>query len=70
MNGIVNTPNSRAIYAQTWVSFAYGRQPNPQDQCVANQLNTSLGTSGYTIVQLLADLTQSDTFSTRVQATP
>ena len=30
-------PKGQAMYAQNWVSFAYGRDPNPNDQCVADQ---------------------------------
>ena len=70
MQGIAATPNTQATYAQYWVSFAYGRQPNPQDQCVADQLNQNLSQSGYTILKLLSDLTQTDSFRIRVQATP
>lgn len=70
MQGIVATPNTQATYAQYWVSFAYGRQPNDQDQCVVDTLNTNLSKSGYSILNLLADLTQTDSFRTRVQATP
>ena len=43
MQGIAASPAGQATYAQYWVSFAYGRDPNPQDQCVADQIATSIG---------------------------
>jgi hypothetical protein len=70
MQGIAGTDKSMAIYAQDWVSFAYGRDPNSNDQCVADQLHGSLSQNGYTLVNLLADLTQADSFRLRVRATP
>ena len=55
------------MYAQNWVSFAYARDPNPNDQCVANTVATNLGANG-PILNVLADLTQADSFRMRVRA--
>jgi hypothetical protein len=70
MQGIVATPSTLANYAQYWVTYGYGRAMSNQDQCVADQLNMKLSSSGYTILNVLADLTQADTFNIRVRATP
>ncbi|MFZ5892069.1 MAG: DUF1592 domain-containing protein [Myxococcota bacterium] len=70
MQNIAETPKTRTFYARDWVSFAYGRQPNSNDQCVVEQLNTKLTDSGYSILTLLSDLTQADSFRLRVRATP
>jgi hypothetical protein len=70
MQGIAQTSQTQATYAQYWVSYAYGRDPNANDQCVADQLNMNLSKSGYTLLNLLADLTQADSFRVRVRATP
>jgi hypothetical protein len=70
MQGIAQTPATRAIYSQDWVAYAYGRQPNPQDQCIADNIDMKLSQSGYTALNLLADLTQADSFRIRVRATP
>ncbi|HTB56545.1 MAG TPA: DUF1592 domain-containing protein [Polyangia bacterium] len=70
MQGIAASPAGQATYAQYWVSFAYGRDPNPQDQCVANQIATSIGGGSYPIINILSDLTQTSSFNTRVVATP
>ena len=70
MQGIAASPNGQAIYAQDWVSYAYGRDPNPQDQCVADGIAKSIGGGNYPLVNILADLSQSDAYNNRVRATP
>jgi hypothetical protein len=67
MTEIANIPKGRDMYSQGWVSFAYARNPNPQDQCVANDISTKLGTGG-PILNVLADLTQADSFRMRTRA--
>jgi hypothetical protein len=70
MQGIAASPAGQATYAQYWVSYAYGRDPNPQDQCVANTIASNIGAGSYPIINILTDLTQTDSFNARVQATP
>jgi hypothetical protein len=70
MQEIAQTPKAKQLYAQAWVSYAFGRAPNANDQCVVDQLNTKLSQSGYSILNLLADLTQADSFRLRVRETP
>jgi hypothetical protein len=70
MQAIVNTPKAPMQYAQAWVSYAFGRPRNVNDQCVADTLNTNLAKTGYGILNLLADLTQADSFRLRVAETP
>jgi hypothetical protein len=70
MQEIAQTPKARHLYAQAWVSYAFGRDPNTNDECVVDQLNTRLSQNGYTILNLLADLTQADSFRVRVRGTP
>jgi hypothetical protein len=70
MQEIAQTPKAKQLYAQAWVSYAFGRDPNANDQCVVDQLDTKLSQSGYTILNLLADLTQADSFRLRVRGTP
>jgi hypothetical protein len=67
MTELANIQKGQAMYAQNWVSFAYDRNPNPQDQCVADGIATKLGAGGK-ILDVLADLTQADSFRTRVRA--
>jgi hypothetical protein len=67
MQELANIKKGQAMYAQNWVSFAYARNPNPADQCVADTIATNLGASG-PILNVLADLTQADSFRNRVRA--
>jgi hypothetical protein len=57
--------DAKRRYAEKWVSFATGRQPNPNDACVVNDLSGKLSADGYTIINLLTDLTQADSFRLR-----
>jgi hypothetical protein len=70
MQQIAQTPKARQLYAQAWVSYAFGRDPNSNDQCVVDKLDTKLAQGGYTILNLLADLTQADSFRLRMRGTP
>jgi hypothetical protein len=70
MQQIAQVPKAQQTYAQYWVAYAYGRDPNPNDQCVADQISTSLSQDGYPILNILADLTQADSFRLRVLGTP
>jgi hypothetical protein len=67
MDALGKGPLARRIYAQKWVSFAYGRQKNPNDDCVVDLLDTRLSTDGYTVLDLLGELTQTDSFRLRVR---
>jgi hypothetical protein len=70
MQEIARTPKSRELYAQAWVAYAFGRAPNANDRCVVEQLDTRLAETDYGILDLLADLTQTDSFRVRVRETP
>jgi hypothetical protein len=70
MQEIAEAPKARQLYAQAWVSYAFGRDPNANDRCVVDQLDTKLSQTGYSILNLLADLTQADSFRVRVRETP
>ena len=67
MTELANIKKGQAMYSQNWVSFAYGRDPNPNDQCVANSIADKLGAGG-PILSVLTDLTQADSFRMRVRA--
>ena len=36
------TPKAKQLYAQAWVSYAFGRDPNANDRCIVDQLDTKL----------------------------
>jgi hypothetical protein len=54
-------------YAERWVEFATGRLANANDACTVDLLDSKLAVDGYTVLNLLADLTQSDAFRLRVR---
>ncbi|WP_437731319.1 DUF1592 domain-containing protein [Sorangium sp. So ce1335] len=69
MQEIAQTQKAKQLYAQAWISYAYGRDPNGNDKCLVDQLDMKLSQGGYTVLDLMADLTQSDSFNVRVRET-
>jgi hypothetical protein len=69
MQQLARTPKGRRIYAESLVSYGYGREPNANDQCVADQIGTKLG-DGAPILGAFTDLTQADSFRLRVRGAP
>ena len=67
MDEIAKGDMARRIYSEKWVAFAFGRAPNDNDACLVNDLNMKLGSEGYTVLQLLGDLTQAESFRLRVK---
>jgi hypothetical protein len=69
MQELAKVPKAQELYARAWVSYAFGRNPNANDQCVVDQLKIKLAGT-YSILDLLADLTQADAFRLRVRGAP
>lgn len=69
MQAIAQSPEARRCYAQKWVQYAYQRQPNPADACTVENMTTKLTQGGYTIANLILDLTQSQSFRLRAVGT-
>jgi hypothetical protein len=65
MAALANSPEAQHCYATKWVEHAYQRVPNAQDACVVNDMTTKLTQGGYAVVDLIADLTQADSFRLR-----
>ena len=70
MQQIARTPRSQQMYAESMVTFGYGRDPNINDRCVVDAISAKLATDSYAILDLLTDLTQADSFRLRVRAVP
>jgi hypothetical protein len=68
MAAIAKAPGAKAQYASKWVSFAYGREEDPNDACTVQQLATKMTTGGYSIQNLMTDLTQTLSFRVRAVA--
>ncbi|WP_242515852.1 DUF1592 domain-containing protein [Sorangium cellulosum] len=69
MQEITQIQKSKQLYAQAWISYAFGRAPNANDKCLVDQLDMKLSQSGYSILDLMADLTQAESFRVRVRET-
>jgi hypothetical protein len=65
MTELSNGPDAKRRYAEMWVTFATRRVPNPQDACTVDVIGTKLAEPNYTILNVLADLTQADSFRLR-----
>jgi hypothetical protein len=71
MNAIASSPSAMRHYASKWVSFAYEREGDPLDVCTVDQLTAKMTTGGYTILDLIADLSQTESFRVRaVEVSP
>jgi hypothetical protein len=65
MQAIAKSPEAQRCYAQKWVQYAYERQLNSADACTVQSLSAKLTQSGYTVANLIVDLTQSQSFRYR-----
>lgn len=65
---IARSPTALRCYARQWVRYAYARQ-SAADRCTIEQLGARLGEDGYSILDLLVDLTQTDAFRHRAVGT-
>jgi hypothetical protein len=71
MQAIAGDRVARQIYADAWVSFAYGRPLGAvSDKCSADALRRLLESDDYQVLNVPADLTQADSFRLRVRETP
>lgn len=69
MTAIASGKEAQHHYVKRFVAFGYGRPANSNDACVVDQLGQKLTQGGYTILNLLVDLTQQDSFRLRVKGT-
>lgn len=67
-DAIAASPESSLCYARAWVTAAFARQLTDEDLCVAEQLGERLTRSGYRVLDLIADLTQAESFRVRAVA--
>jgi hypothetical protein len=66
MAAIATAPGAKARYASKWVSFAFQREGDPNDECTVQQLAAKMTAGGYTVQNLITDLTQTLSFRVRV----
>ena len=70
MTKIAASPEGQSCYAQRLVTFAYERDLTNQDVCTVQMLAGKMNTSGYNIISLLTDLTQTQSFRYRAKELP
>lgn len=70
MAKLAGSRSAQRSYAEKWVAYAYERPSNSNDACIVDALSQKLGTSGYNVLDLIADLTQTETFTKRVSEVP
>jgi len=65
MQAIAASPGAMRQYAQKWVSFAYEREADPMDACTVENLAAKMTAGGYTVLNLITDLTLTQSFRVR-----
>jgi hypothetical protein len=65
MTAIAGSPGAKAQYAAKWVSYAYQREGHPDDACDVRKLAAKMTNGGYTVQNLITDLTQTRSFRVR-----
>ena len=67
MNKIADSPEAQQCYTQKLVQFAFDRALTAQDTCTVQSLAVKLTQPTYTVVQLMTDLTQTQSFRYRAK---
>jgi hypothetical protein len=67
MGKIADSPEAQQCYTQKLVQFAFDRALTGQDVCTVQDLAGRLSQSGYTLVSLITDLTQTPSFRYRAK---
>ena len=67
MAKLAASQSAQRTYARRWVAYAYGRDNNALDDCVVERLAADIRVTGFPIVDLLVELTQSESFRVRVR---
>jgi hypothetical protein len=67
MNKIAASPEAQQCYTQKLAQFAYDRSLTAQDTCTVQDLAVRLSQSSYTVVNLMTDLTQTQSFRYRAK---
>jgi hypothetical protein len=70
MAKIAASPGAQRSYAEKWVAYAYERPSNTNDACTVDALAQRLTAGGYNVLNLIADLTQTESFQKRVLEVP
>jgi hypothetical protein len=67
MNKIADSPEAQQCYTQKLAQFAFDRALTAQDSCTVQDLAAKMTQSTYTVVSLMTDLTQTQSFRYRAK---
>jgi hypothetical protein len=70
MAKIAASPAAQRCYAQRMVEYAYERVLAAQDACTVESMAAKINKGGYTVLNMVTDLTQSPSFRNRVKEAP
>lgn len=70
MTAIANSTEGQSCYAQRLVTFSYERDLTSQDVCTVQSMATKMAQPGYTIISMMTDLTQTQSFRYRAKELP
>lgn len=65
MAAIAKSPGAHLCYSQKWVEVGYNRVLSGEDQCTVTDIASRMSTAGYTVKQLISDLTTMESFRYR-----
>jgi hypothetical protein len=67
MTKIADSPEAQQCYTQKLLQFAFDRALTAQDTCTVQSLAANLTKPNYTVVSLITDLTQTQSFRYRAK---
>ncbi len=65
MNALATASGAYQCYSKKWVELGYNRVISEQDACTINEVASRMGTEGYSVKQLVTDLTTIESFRYR-----
>jgi hypothetical protein len=65
MAKIAASPGAMRQYAGKWVSYAYAREGDPADACVADQIAAKMAAGAYPVLNVITDLALAESFRVR-----
>jgi len=66
---IAASPEAQRCYAKKWIQYALNRSLEPADVCTLDEISVKLAQDSYTVLNLIADVTQAESFRYRALET-
>jgi hypothetical protein len=68
MAELATNASAKQIYVEKWINYATGREKNDYDHCTVDAITEKMNAGGYTLSNILADITLADSFRFRTAA--